>query len=58
MYNEKKEVEKVNFGDLPVDWEDEEFAEELYDGQLSNYKQQTQKSIDKLNLNKGHYEEE
>lgn len=58
MYNEKKEVEKVNFGDLPVDWEDEEFADELYDGQLSNYKQQAQKSIDKLNLNKGHYEEE
>ena len=29
MYNEKNEMRKVNFGDLPVNWNEEEFAEEL-----------------------------
>lgn|GEM_PF-4600589 len=29
MYNEKNEMQKVNFGDLPVNWDEEEFAEEL-----------------------------
>ena len=29
MYNEKNEMKKVNFGDLPVNWDEEEFAEEL-----------------------------
>ncbi|MCR8659204.1 pilus assembly protein PilM [Paenibacillus endoradicis] len=29
MYNEKNEIKKVNFGDLPVNWDEEEFAEEL-----------------------------
>jgi hypothetical protein len=57
MYNEKNEVEKVNFGDLPIDWEDEEFAEELYEGQASNYKQQTQKSLSKPNRIIQQYEE-
>lgn len=28
LYNEKNEMEKVNFGDLPANWEDAEFAEE------------------------------
>lgn len=29
MYNEKNEMKKVNFGDLPVNWDEEEFAEEI-----------------------------
>ena len=29
MYDEKNEMKKVNFGDLPVNWDEEEFAEEL-----------------------------
>lgn len=29
MYNEKNEMEKVNFGDLPVNWNEEEWSEEL-----------------------------
>jgi len=29
MYNEKNEMKKVNFGDLPVNWDEEEFAEDL-----------------------------
>jgi len=29
MYNEKNEIEKVNFGDLPVNWNEEEWSEEL-----------------------------
>ncbi|URN94338.1 MAG: hypothetical protein NAG76_21360 [Candidatus Pristimantibacillus lignocellulolyticus] len=29
MYNENNEMKKVNFGNLPVNWDEEEFAEEL-----------------------------
>lgn len=45
MYNEKNEMEKVNFGDLPVDWEDDvEFAIEQFDEEASikaNHKKKT-----------------
>lgn len=40
MYNEKNEMEKVNFGDLPVDWEDDvEFAEEQFEDEASTSRQ-------------------
>lgn len=54
MYNEKKEAEKVNFGELPVDWEDTEFAEEIYEDQTEQYKQKTQQLSRKL---EGSYEQ-
>lgn len=57
MYNEKNEAEKVNFGDLPVDWEDEEFSEELFDGQEDLYKQKTQKISRKRNRARQQYEQ-
>lgn len=53
MYSEKNEVEKVNFGDLPIDWEDEEFADEIYDEQqVDFYKEKMKKSNRKLNKSK------
>lgn len=40
MYNEKNEMEKVNFGDLPVDWDDDaEFAEEQFEAEPLGNKQ-------------------
>ncbi|GIP15339.1 hypothetical protein J40TS1_09810 [Paenibacillus montaniterrae] len=53
MYSDKNEVEKVNFGDLPIDWEDEEFADEIYDEQqVDFYKEKMKKGNRKLNKSK------
>lgn len=42
-YNEKNEMEKVNFGDLPVSWKDVEAATEL-----SILERQEQETVAKL----------
>lgn len=43
VYNEKNEMEKVNFGDLPVSWKDVEAATEL-----SILERQEQETVAKL----------
>lgn len=46
MYNEKNEMEKVNFGDLPANW-DEEFAEE-WESELAPHGQNESNKASKL----------
>ena len=43
MYNEKNEMEKVNFGDLPVSWEEVEASTEL--SILERQEQETEEKL-------------
>jgi len=57
MYNEKNEMEKVNFGDLPVDWEDGvEFAEEQFTEEGSSSRQKAKNISHSVSKTKKEFE--